>query len=165
LHLSKILTAPHDQIRAIRGFYANIKNSLLELPLSKVSLVRLFTERVGKVFAWLDQWRLIPDGSNFVREQLDEDSGEVLLALTPFQRKDLCVESMQWIKDFFAPSVKCISFVWLEPSRLHKLDYVRLAPVLGLTVEPDGAQKACFDFVTKILKRPHLLSWRNLIFR
>jgi hypothetical protein len=58
--------------------------------------------------------------------------------------------------------VNCISFVWLEPSRLHKLDYVRLAPVLGLTVEPDGAQKACFEFVTKILKRPYLLSARRL---
>jgi hypothetical protein len=109
LHLSKIPALPHDQIRAIRGFYANIKNSLLELPLCKVSLVRLFTERVGKIFTWLDQWRLIPDGSNFVREQLDEDSGAVLVPLTSFQRKDLCVESMQWIKDFFAPSVNCIS--------------------------------------------------------
>jgi hypothetical protein len=90
LHLSKIPALPHDQIRAIRGFYANIKNSLLELPLCKVFLARLFTERVGKIFTWLDQWRLIPDGSNFVREQLDEDSGAVLVPLTSCFNARIC---------------------------------------------------------------------------
>jgi hypothetical protein len=98
-----------------------------------------------KIYAFLDLWSLAPNGYKLVKEIVNEETNEITCRLTAFQRKDLCVDVVDWIKDFFSPSIGCISMVWLEPNRLQKANYVRLAKILDLECDSGEAKKVCLS--------------------
>ena len=92
LNLSRIPVHAKDKVHSMITYFGDQKNSLLETPISLICLVRLFTERVSKIYAFLDLWSLKPSGYKLVKEIVNEETGEVTGSLTAFQRKDLCVD-------------------------------------------------------------------------
>ncbi len=78
LNLLRVLVHAKDKVQSMIAYFSDQKNSLLAMPISLVCLVRLFTERVSKIYAFLELWSLTPSGHKLVQEilwQLTSSSG------------------------------------------------------------------------------------------
>jgi hypothetical protein len=68
-----------------------------------------------------------------VEEEVDDETGLVIRALTFEEQKSLCVGTLGWLANFFE-SVNCIAFVYSDPNSLKREDYNKSANVLKVTV-------------------------------